>query len=145
MIAEFLYQLTAKDAQTAPVLQRGGFRVSAAAANVTVIAVAVPIPQEQAFVITDISAFGLAGAAQTLSSLSLQVFADLALDQSIHTLIDEGTIGVVSRGFHRRAQMVMMPREVLLGIGTFSAGAAVNTMRFSVSGFYFPKGNLQFR
>ena len=49
MIAEFLYQLTAKDAQTAPVLQRGGFRVSAAAANVTVIAMPVGASFEDAW------------------------------------------------------------------------------------------------
>lgn len=144
MLGEFLYQLTTKDAITAPVLQRVIQRGGDTQALATVPVVLPVVPHEMMFVVRNLSLIGIAGAAQTVSRLEWNILADGANDL--------GAIGVstpnpavATWGFSEFKEFILMPGESLRARGFFNAGAAANTISATAIGMFLPKGTMQFR
>jgi len=146
VIGDFLYTLTARD-RAAPVLQRPSLFATVVAANATVQAGLTAIPDDQVFILTDYAIAALGGAAQTVSSVVIRIFASEALDTIVHLLMQRpaGLGAPVGFGSERLTYVPVMPNEVIHAIATFSAGAAANTVNLSASGYFIPRGTFQLR
>jgi hypothetical protein len=144
MIGDWLYQLTAKDAISQPVMQRvvQGNGGGALAVNVDVLLPVVP--PDRVFAVSQLVGYGTAGAAQTTLRLEWNLIADgVNSIASITGWTANPAIQVFGHG--QTVQLVLWPGEQLRLRGVFSAGGANNVVSAGAFGFFLPKGNLQLR
>jgi hypothetical protein len=143
MIGEYLYQLTLKDAQTAPVIQRSWPFILTSQATGVITNVHEVVPQDKILVISQLTFLATAGAAQTFTS---HAWAVRSVNQTIAVLADYIPPSALLQGAQAMyCDAILMPGEQLLATALFSAGAVANTIRSSYHGYYLPKGNLQLR
>jgi hypothetical protein len=144
MIGEYLYQLTTKDAITAPVLQRKHKQTTASVGSVSVSATDDVTPNDKVLVVTNVSAEAISGAAQTSGDVRVVLEDDVG--NSLGTIGRQtgAPLAVFSLALTGLA-LVLFPGERLRATGTYNAGAAANTTSITVHGFFLPKGNLQLR
>jgi hypothetical protein len=144
MIGEYLYQLTTKDAITAPILQRKHKQTTAAVGSVSVSATDDVTPNDKVLVVTNVSAEAISGAAQTSGDVRVVLEDDVG--NSLGTIGRQtgAPLAVFSLALTGLA-LVLFPGERLRATGTYNAGAAANTTSITVHGFFLPKGNLQLR
>jgi hypothetical protein len=144
MIGEYLYQLTTKDAITAPVLQRKHKQTTASSGSVSVSATDDVTPNDKVLVVTNVSAEAISGAAQTSGDVRVVLEDDVG--NSLGTIGRQtgAPLAVFSLALTGLA-LVLFPGERLRATGTYNAGAAANTTSITVHGFFLPKGNLQLR
>lgn len=146
MIGAFLYQLTAKDAQTQPVLQRRVDRVVVTAALANVVAVLPAIPDDKIGFLTYLNIIGIPGGAQT--TLDFRAELEDETGASLCSLLRErrvGAGGVVEGTRQAFSETMFMPKERVECEMAFSAGAIANTVIASAVWLLLPKGNVQLR
>jgi hypothetical protein len=141
MLGEFLYQLTAKDAITQPVMQRKVEQLGLAAAALTVDADFEVIPQDRVAILTNLFVIATAGAAQLVTDVRATV------RQSTTQIagINYKPSGLVADGFGYDCQYLLWPGEFVRIRGTFDAAVDTNIISASIQLVYIPKGNLQLR
>jgi hypothetical protein len=142
MIGEFLYQLTAKDAITQPVIQRRFNRARVSAAATVVNVDLLPVPGEYVEVVTHINISCAAGAAQTLTR-ALCVVRDPQGNDIFNVFLAQSGIQFDDRGM--KVELVLFPGELLRVTGVFNAGANANAVIGNAHGYILPKGSLQLR
>lgn len=145
MLGEFLYALTAKDAQTQPVIQRRVFYSTAtvAAASFNLFDT---VPQDKALILQSVIVTGVGGGAQTVLDADIRIVDASATPQLILLVAKmTGTAANRRELYVADLGLLVMPNERVASLLNFSAAAIANTYEFSYSGLLIPKGNLQLR
>ena len=145
MIGDFLYALSGKEAQTAPVLQRVIQRGSTSLAAATVTVNLSPVPLEMIFHLTHLNVRCISGAAQTCTTFRVEIEDELGniIAELWRSVPDAAP--VADRADARAFNVLLMPRERLTLDGFFNAGAAANIAGIDAIGMFLPRGNIQFR
>lgn len=147
MIGEFLYQLTAKDVISQPVLQRVTLLNGAAAAAVNVDISFPAVPGDRVFWVTHCQSAVIPGAGQIGQRLEWNVIDSVGNNLlSGPAITFNPALAAAQIASHSwTTELLLMPGEVLRARGVFSAGGVANTLSAAAFGIFLPKGNLQLR
>lgn len=140
-----LYQLRALDWLTQPAPQRVARFVDQSAASVQLQNVPLyQVPGDRVLYLTEVFIAVNAGAAQTCSSIQVDVW-----DPQANTIVtlnrSQPGIQVAQSGSSPPGTpWVLMPGEQLIVVAVFSAAGVANTMRSSMLGTLVPRANWQY-
>jgi hypothetical protein len=144
-IGDYIHQLTEKEVDSAPVIQRRfALTLGSPAAVGTLTLDGPPVPTEYYERITWIGARGFAGAAQTVTSFRWQIIAPPnQLLMHVNTVRFAAPIQFDDAGFF--TNLYLAPGEFIRLLASFSAAGVANNAEISSHGMLIPKGNLQLR
>jgi hypothetical protein len=145
MIGEFLYSLSASEAQSQAALQRVLQNNNNAIANTTVTLQLTPVPLDKIFILQNLNFFSQAGAAQTTNSWRIEIrdasnniLAEIVRDQPPAPILAWGTPYVIN-------DLIIMPGERIALSTFYSAAGVANFCQLDAVGVFLPKGTVQFR
>lgn len=148
MLGGFLYSLTAKDAISAPVLQRQLERaIGTAVAAPTVTVQSQPTPGDKVCYISNMTFQGQPGAAQTCQRLTATVIDSSGATIAVLCVFNPNPAiaAAINVGHSFACDLLLFPGELVQLAGTFNAGAAANQVFLDLHKIHIPKGNLQLR
>lgn len=148
MFGDFLYALTAKDAISAPVLQRQLERaIGAGVASVTATVQSQPTPGDKVCYVSNMTFQAAPGAAQTCQRLTATVIDSAGATIAVLCVFNPNPAiaAAVTVGHSFACDLLLFPGELIQLAGTFNAGANQNAVYLDLHKIHIPKGNLQLR
>lgn len=139
---EFLYNLTARDQQLAPIeLWYGGTTGTALATGIQTPNY--QVPPDRILVITSAYLLLAPGAGQSGLSASLSV---QNITNGASTRIDAHTFAAPAAAQWAEngefSSVIVPPNGLVFAVGFFNAGAVANSVRWEASGVLIPRGNI---